>query len=141
PDEAVAYFQNTAFTSDFVLELERLLKNVFYVGPLREYPRRLYLWSGELPEHVGEKGERAIAAFLAAHDRSFHWQAKQKKKRLPELVAARLESMGLTAGCEVTRLGPTRKEYEVLVRTGPKPPKVKLTDVGFGVSQVLPVIV
>ncbi|MFO7180610.1 MAG: DUF3696 domain-containing protein [Pseudomonadota bacterium] len=141
PDEAVAYFQNTAFTSDFVLELERLLKNVFYVGPLREYPRRLYLWSGELPEHVGEKGERAIEAFLAAHDRSFHWKAKQKKKRLPELVAERLESMGLIDEFEVKPLGPHRKEYEVLVRTGPKLPKVKLTDVGFGVSQVLPVIV
>ncbi len=141
PDEAVAYFQNTAFASDFVLELERLLKSVFYVGPLREYPRRLYLWSGELPEHVGEKGDRAIEAFLAAHDRSFDWNDEQKKKPLPELVAERLESMGLIDEFAVKPLGPHRKEYEVLVRTGPKLPKVKLTDVGFGVSQVLPVIV
>lgn len=38
-------------------------------------------------------------------------------------------------------LGQHRKEYEVLVRTNSKLPEVKLTDVGFGVSQVLPVLV
>jgi predicted ATPase len=38
-------------------------------------------------------------------------------------------------------LGQHRKEYEVLVRTAAGLPEVKLTDVGFGVSQVLPVIV
>src|SRR5690606_23479987 len=39
PDEVAAYYQNAAFASDFVLELERMLKSVFYVGPLREYPK------------------------------------------------------------------------------------------------------
>ena len=34
-----------------------------------------------------------------------------------------------------------RKEYEVLVRTHAKSPVVKLTDVGVGVSQVLPALV
>ena len=34
-----------------------------------------------------------------------------------------------------------RKEYEVLVKTHAKAPEVKITDVGFGVSQVLPALV
>jgi predicted ATPase len=34
-----------------------------------------------------------------------------------------------------------RKEYEVLIKTGPRSPEVKITDVGFGVSQVLPALV
>lgn len=42
---------------------------------------------------------------------------------------------------EIQPLGEHRKEYEVLVRTDARMPRVKLTDVGFGVSQVLPVIV
>ncbi len=141
PDEVAAYYQNAAFASDFVLELERLLKSVFYVGPLREYPKRLYLWSGEIPDHVGVKGERAVEAILAAKDRTFNWKPKQKTKPLPELVATRLEAMGLIHDFQVKPLGQHRKEYEVLVRTSPKLPEVKLTDVGFGVSQVLPVIV
>jgi predicted ATPase len=34
-----------------------------------------------------------------------------------------------------------RKEYEVLVKTHAKAPEVKITDVGFGISQVLPALV
>ena len=56
PDETAAYYENAAFLPDLVLELERMLKSIFYVGPLRENPRRLYLWSGEIPDHVGQKG-------------------------------------------------------------------------------------
>ena len=141
PDEVAAYYQNAAFTSDLVLELERMLKSVFYVGPLREYPRRLYLWSGEVPDHVGGKGERAVEAILAASERGFNWKPKQKTKLLPRLVAERLESMGLIHEFQVKQLGAHRKEFEVLVRTNARLPEVKLTDVGFGVSQVLPVIV
>jgi len=141
PDEVSAYYQNAAFASDLVLALERMLKSVFYVGPLREYPKRLYLWSGEVPDHVGVKGERAVEAILAAGDRSFNWKSKQKTKHLQQLVAERLKTMGLIDGFQVNPLGLHRKEYEVVVRTNPDLPEVKLTDVGFGVSQVLPVIV
>ncbi|MGB4408428.1 MAG: DUF3696 domain-containing protein, partial [Sphaerochaeta sp.] len=34
-----------------------------------------------------------------------------------------------------------RKEYEVLLKTHPKSSEVKITDVGFGISQVLPALV
>ena len=142
PDEATAYYQNTAFISDLVFQLERMLRSLFYVGPLREYPRRLYLWSGETPDHVGAKGDRAVEAILAAgEDRTFNLKAKQKTRSLAHLVARRLQAMKLIRNFRVERLGENRKEYEVLVRTGPNQPEVKLTDVGFGVSQVLPVIV
>jgi predicted ATPase len=141
PDEVAAYYQNAAFAADFVLELERMLRSVLYVGPLREYPKRLYLWSGEVPDHVGARGDRAIEAILAAGDRAFNWKPKQKTKTLPQLVAERLRSMGLIHEFQIKALGPHRKEYEVLLRTSAKLPEVKLTDVGFGVSQVLPVIV
>ncbi len=141
PDELPARYQNAAFTADFVLELERMLRRIHYVGPLREYPKRLYLWSGEVPDHVGTKGERAVEAILAAQHRLFDWKPKQRPKPLPQLVAERLAAMGLIHDFQVKPLGKHRREYEVLVRTSPKLPQVKLTDVGFGVSQVLPVIV
>jgi predicted ATPase len=121
--------------------MERMLRSIYYVGPLREYPRRLYLWSGEVPDHVGVKGDRAIESILAAGDRAFNFKPKQRTKSLAEVVADRLKTMGLIDSFEVKRLGKNRKEYEVLVRTSSSLPQVKLTDVGFGVSQVLPVIV
>lgn len=141
PDEVAAYYQNAAFASDFVLELERMLKSVFYVGPLREYPKRLYLWSGEVPDHVGAKGERAVEAILAARNRTYNWKRRQKTKALQIVIADRLKDMGLIHDFRVEPLGQHRNEYEVLVQTAPRLPEVKLTDVGFGVSQVLPVIV
>jgi predicted ATPase len=141
PDEATAYYQNTAFTSDLVLALEKQLDSIYYVGPLRDYPSRLYLWSGEVPEHVGIKGEKTVEAILAAQDRTFHLKPRERKRSLAELVADRLRAMGLIREFRVSPLGKHRKEYEVLVKTGAKMPDVKLTDVGFGVSQVLPVVV
>ena len=110
PDEATAYYQNTAFLSDLVLELERMLKSVFYVGPLREYPKRLYQWSGETPDHVGTRGDRAIEAILAAGGRVFNWRLGQRTRSLAELVAERLRSMRLIRDFEVKQLGEHRKD-------------------------------
>lgn len=141
PDEVTAYYQNAAFTSDLVLAFERQLGGIYYVGPLREYPSRLYVWSGESPEHVGTKGEEAVAAILAGQERTFGLGPGNPETSLPEFVAARLRAMGLIEGFQVSPLGQHRKEYEVLVKTGEHRPDVKLTDVGFGVSQVLPVVV
>lgn len=141
PDEAIAYYQNTAFVADLALGLQELMKAVFHVGPLREYPNRTYLWSGEQHQHVGQRGERTIEALLAAKDRGFNWRPKQPLKSLERLVAERLQSMGLIEAFEVRPIAKGRKEYEVLLQTRSNLPQVKLTDVGFGVSQVLPVIV
>lgn len=141
PDEAIAYYQNTAFVSDLALRLQELMKSVFHVGPLRDYPNRTYLWSGEQHQHVGQRGERAIEAILAAKDRTFNWKPKQHRKALDRIVAERLQDMGLIDSFEVRPIAKGRKEYEVLLKTHPKLPEVKLTDVGFGISQILPVIV
>lgn len=141
PDEAIAYFQNTGFVSDFALRLQELMKSIYHVGPLREYPNRTYLWSGEQHQHVGQRGERAVEAILAAKDRRFNWKAKGYLKSLDTLVAERLKAMRLIQAFEVRPIAEGRKEYEVLLQTHAGLPQVKLTDVGFGISQILPVIV
>ncbi len=141
PDEAIAYFQNTAFLSDLTLALERRLGSIYYVGPLREYPHRIYPWSGERPEHVGEKGERAVEALLSAKERRLNFGFKTKKEPFQTLVARWLKQMRLIESFEARPLGKNRKEHEVVVKTRAKSPDVKITDVGFGVSQVLPVVV
>lgn len=142
PDEAVAYYQNTGFLADLNLEMSRLLESIHYVGPLRKKPQRLYRWSGETPMHVGERGERAIEAILAAgHYRRYNFKPKQNKRTLDVIVAQRLKRMGLIHDFRVEPVAEGRKEYEVRVVVHDGAPGVLLTDVGFGVSQVLPVIV
>ncbi|MBI2839682.1 MAG: DUF3696 domain-containing protein [Acidobacteria bacterium] len=141
PDEVRAYFQNADFVADLTLAFEQMLSGLHYLGPLREYPRRTYMWSGERPEHVGTRGASAVEALLAARDRFLNRRPKAKKEPFERVVARWLKAMGLIEEFEVHRVAPHLKEYEVRVRTAGSPHMVSLMDVGFGVSQVLPVLV
>jgi predicted ATPase len=141
PDEVGAYYQNAGFTSDLALELEKQVKRLQYLGPLREYPARSYVWSGEVPEHVGWRGERAVEAMLAAASRSIGPGFKKRVQPFHAVVAKWLKDLGLLQSFEVHQIAAHRKEYEVMVRAGNTKESVNLPDVGFGVSQVLPVVV
>ena len=59
------YYQNSDFLGDFELEYENRMDSLYYLGPLREYPRREYHWAGSSPEDVGQRGERTVDAILA----------------------------------------------------------------------------
>lgn len=141
PDEAVAYYQNTGFLSDLTLRLEQLFSRLHYLGPLRGYPERTYVWSGEVPEHVGWRGERAVEALLAAKGREISPGYGKHKKSFEEVVARWLQELGLIETFQVRPIAKGRKEYEVRAKTLKGSDEVNLTDVGFGVSQVLPVLV
>tara|TARA_R110002167_G_scaffold51814_4_gene149937 strand:- start:224 stop:1615 length:1392 start_codon:yes stop_codon:yes gene_type:complete len=142
-DQSRARFQNAAFLSDFALQLEDALASVYYLGPLRDHPKRIYSWSGETPESVGHKGEFAIAAILAARaqERMLNRGPKKRQYRFDEFIAQWLQSLGVIDSFSVKPVAAGRKEYEVLVKTHPNSSEVKITDVGFGVSQVLPALV
>jgi predicted ATPase len=141
PDEVSAYFQNASFTSTLALSLEQELRRIQYLGPLRTVPKRSYIWSGEVPEHVGWTGDRAIEALLAAADRQINSGYRRRAQPFQAVVARWLQQMGLLDSFEVKPIAAHRKEFEVLVRTHSAKTAVTLPDVGFGVSQVLPVLV
>ena len=143
PDEVNAYFKNVGFLSDIVLELEGLFGLIKYLGPLREYPKRIYTWAGEAPSDVGRKGELAVAAILAARAQGKYISPgyHKKKRGLEETIAKWLRDMGIIDSFSVKQIGANRKDYEVLVQKTEQGPEVLITDVGFGLSQVLPVLV
>jgi len=141
PDEAVAYYQNTGFLADLTLSLEQAFSNLYYVGPLRVYPERSYIWSGEQVEHVGWQGQRAVEAILAARQRTISRGYRKVTQPFEKVVARWLKIMNLISSFEVRSIAEHRKEYEVLIRTQKSSSEVNLTDVGFGLSQVLPIIV
>jgi len=141
PNEAVAYYQNTSFLQDLSLAIKNLFKSVYYVGPLRDHPERFYQFSGEVPPDVGEKGKTAINALLAAKDRMISRGFKMKAESFDSLIARWLREMGLIDKFRVVPIHRGRKEYEVRVKPQKESPEVLITDVGFGVSQILPVLV
>jgi len=141
PDEVVAYYQNAEFVKQLNFQHETLFKSIFYLGPLRSKADRLYSWSGITPESVGYSGENTIAAVLASRGRKISLGYKKVAKPLELLVAESLKRMGLIDNFEIKPISEQRQEYEVRVRTKGSIDWVDLPDVGFGVSQVLPVLV
>lgn len=142
-DQSRAGFRNADFLADLALQTEAALGGLSYLGPLRESPRRIYSWSGETPESVGPKGEATVAAILAAsqQNRMLSRGPGQPECRFDRFIAQWLKDLGVIEDFAVTPIAPGRKEYEVMVTTHPGARAVKLADVGFGVSQVLPALV
>lgn len=141
PDEAKAYHQNAGFVSDLELQTESMLRNFYYLGPLRVHPRRTYPWAGNAPADVGGQGEYCIAAILAAKDNLLSRGPKKRTYPFEVFVAQWLRDLGLIHNFQVKAIAEGRKEFEVLVQTSPETALVKLPDVGFGISQVLPTLV
>lgn len=142
-DKTLSRYQNAHFLTDFVLEAEHLLENFYHLGPLRSPPKRVYPWSGDTPPDVGAEGELTIPALLAAtqQGRKLNRGPKQKYQPFDTFIASWLKDLGIIHEFKVEPIAAGRKEYEVLIQAHGSAPWVKLTDVGFGVSQVLPALV
>ncbi len=142
PDQVRAYFQNAGFLSELVLEFETLFANTYYLGPLREYPQRQYTWAGGEPRDVGQRGDRVVDALLASRARGKTNSRGPRRRRITveEHVAVWLRELGLIHDFGVEPIGDGSNLYRVRVQTTPTSAPVLITDVGFGVSQILPVL-
>lgn len=143
PNETRSYYQNADFLGDFELAYENLMDSIYYLGPLREYPRRQYHWAGSSPEDVGQRGERAVDAILAAtlrgEKRSLgYWR---RRKQFQEMIAYWLNDLGLIFDFRLEEIAKGSNLYRAMVKTSSSSVPTALTDVGFGVSQVLPALV
>lgn len=141
PDQVNAYYQNAGFLSDLVLAFEQLFQGIYYLGPLREYPRRSYTWAGDKPQDVGRRGELAVHALLASRSQERLKRGPRKRRTVEERIAECLQELGLIDTFALRRIAEHRNDYEVRVRRSKNAPEVLITDVGFGISQVLPVLV
>ena len=133
-------------TLEHSFELQ-FLQRLFYLGPLRRRAERTYLWQQSAPFDVSSDGSLAVQALLAARDRGRTNARKLSDEASPaepisvdEHVAQWLRELGLAEVFEARKLG-NDDRYEVLIRATRNAGPIPLTDVGFGVSQVLPVLV
>ena len=123
--------EHDAFWVAFSLQNE--LSQVRYLGPLRYGPKRApYLWAGSKPRDAGRAGELAVQALLAS---------RTENRSVEVDVARSLERLGLAYSFRLEQIAPNRRDYEVRIKTSERSTEVLLTDVGFGISQVLPILV
>ncbi len=143
PDQVKAYYQNAGFLSEFVLAFEELFQNIYYLGPLREYSHRSYRWAGENPQDMGRRGELAVQAMLAARKQGavIKRERARKYRTVEERIAEWLKELGMIESFDLRPIAENRQDYELRVRRSRDAAEVLITDVGFGVSQVLPVLV
>ncbi len=143
PDEARVGFQNSGFLAELQSAFEATLDKLYYLGPLRETPRRDYLWARSRPADVGERGERTINAIIAAQEAGAKQNLRRYGRHRPfsHIVAHWLRELGIIDDFRIMEIAPGSNRWQAKVRTSRGAPEVMLTDVGFGVSQVLPVIV
>ena len=143
PGQVRNYFQNADFLGDFELAYENLMDSIYYLGPLREYPQREYHWAGSSPEDVGQRGERTMDAILAATARqeTRNLGFRKRHKSFQEMIAHWLHDLGLIYDFRVEEIARGTNLYRAIVTTSASSVETLLTDVGFGVSQILPALV
>ena len=110
---------------------EDLFSKIRYLGPRREDPRRNYRWEVSHPNDVGHNGENMISALLSSRIRH---------RSTDEQILNWLQRLELIYSYDLNSTSNTEQDYEFLVQQYKDGPTVGLTDVGFGVSQVLPLL-
>lgn len=111
----------------------RLFSGFDSLGPFRQQPQRTFLFSGEAPLDVGSHGEKAVDILVT------DYFARGKSKRgIIDIVSTFFSTTFMAQGIEVKAL--TSRHFEIcLVDHYGK--SHNICDVGFGCSQVLPVLV
>ncbi len=125
---------------DLSLRLRQAITRIAYLGPLRGHPQRTYLWNGVEPGELGKSGEQAVQALLASANARRRQRDGEEGGAdwLVAQVSRWLRGLGVADDLMLARQGRSR-HYEILVRRGQR--TSNLMDVGFGISQVLPMIV
>ena len=143
PKETRYFYQNADFLGEFEFAYEDLMDSIYYLGPLREYPKREYHWAGSSPDDVGQRGESTMDAILAAtRDKEMRSLGHRKRKKtFQEMIAHWLNELGLIHKFSLEEIAEGTNLYRAIVKTSKSSTPTALTDVGFGVSQVLPALV
>lgn len=121
---------------------EKLFDDVYYLGPTRVHPQRLYQWEGRHPEHSGQWGNETIDALLSARVRNMKTSHEAEEVPIEKRISYWLEEMDLAHSFSLdwARIQ-GEKTYEVRIQKTSSSPLVTLVDMGYGLSQFLPVLV
>lgn len=112
-------------------EIESELRGSRYLGPFRQSPLRRYPFRGSTANEVGPQGEATITLLASEYVQS-------KDRAHIRRVNRWLTEMGLAKSVELSRVG-TSDLFDVSLKL-PDGSKLPIADLGYGLSQVLPVL-
>lgn len=121
---------------------EKLFSDIYYLGPTRAHPLRLYQWEGFHPESIGQLGDRMIDALLSARVRQLQTTENKNLVAIEQRISAWLQDMELAHSFSLIWSDSSRgRDYEVRIQKNPNSAEVTLADMGYGLAQFLPVLV
>jgi len=109
-----------------------LMTNIFYIGPIRKEPLVIYLGRSEKPREVGITGEDTLQALWVG-------RYNKKQREIKSKVDLWMKEFGIARTTKLRQYGSSLFQYYLSDwHTGTT---ARLIDVGFGASQLLPLIV
>ena len=124
---------DSKFLRRFAFLFKTFFADLYYLASTRAEPRRQTRWEGEHPIDVGKRGHDVISSLLSA--RVKHLGRHEKR------ISAWLQQMELAHAFSLESQGDDGKDYEIRIRKNTESPAVTLVDMGYGLSQFLPVLV
>ena len=94
-------------TNLFNLTFKIFLENIEYLGPLRDHPKRNYIWTGSATKTIGPHGENTIAALLTS---------ERHQESLVNDVTTWLKRMGLVDEFLIDVIDRDKRFYEIVKR-------------------------
>jgi predicted ATPase len=117
------------YMSNRIQDVNSFLQGIQHVGPLRNWPERIYFGTGGRPTSVGVRGEFTQELF---------WIDKRVgHEKLVKDINDWLAKLKLDIELEVVSLG-VGDIYQLRVKENDL--SINIADVGFGLSQILPIV-
>ena len=121
---------------------EELFSHIYYLGPTRVQPKRLYHWEGTHPKEINLWGDKAIDALLSAGVRKLKSSTKEDGVLIEDRISEWLQKMDLAHSFQLIPTGSLDdKNYEVRIQKSPNSAEVTLADLGHGVADLFPLLV
>ncbi len=120
------------FATAICSPLPRLLENLVYLGPLRSQPEHYYEYSDDVSEYVGQRGENLPSIIVKRSD--ILEEINGDLKRLRVRYRLKLSKLRHEDESSSNLFSPRLVDKDTGI-------DASLRDVGFGISQVLPIVV
>ena len=142
PQPFINFTGPTDILPQFSSVFEELFSHVYYLGPARVHPQRHYHWNDKDPRDVGLWGDKVIDALLCAHMRRVKISKKGKEATIEDRISEWLRELDLAYSFSLNPVGALRDDnYEVRIQKSATSPAVTLADMGYGLTDVLPMLV
>jgi len=111
-------------------QINNVLEKIEFIGPFRSPPQRIYLSSGEVPSGVGIRGDKAVDLLI---------RYNKNNPKFVDKISAWYKNAGIASEIKIKEM--KDQYFKIMFKHKISDENENFEDVGFGCSQVLPILV